>query len=213
MKKKPKAYLKKLNKDKKFFREETNLKRFGFKVFKLSSRFADHTKFGHIRIRKIDPQAPRGSNVIEEYEYLPGNGRAIEEGFNYKLMSRGGAHVLRNLNNDHIRIIENLDTRKLPTGDTVRMAKIEFFIKELKHIDVDLPENLKGWRTKTDIHTFWPQNWNYQKIEQAVKEATENIIFNERNKFRGLTKDGIEIEFYIDNRTKEIQTAYIYLKN
>ena len=91
--------------------------------------------------------------------------------------------MIGNLDNRYVRILENLDTKKLPTGEFVRIARIEFLIEELKHIDTLLPDNLKGWRTKNDIHTFWPQNWSYQKIEQTIIEATENIILNSGNRF------------------------------
>jgi len=37
-----------------------------------------------------------------------------------------------------------------------------------------------------------------------------NITFRQGNKYRGITKQGIEIEFYIDSKTREITTAFIY---
>jgi hypothetical protein len=42
-----------------------------------------------------------------------------------------------------------------------------------------------------------------------VKEASENIIEKEGNRYVGKTKDGIFIEMRVDLKTKEIITAYI----
>ena len=51
-----------------------------------------------------------------------------------------------------------------------------------------------------------------EKIQKVVLEASGNskLIFG--NKYRGITKSGIEIEFYIDEATREITTAYIIFK-
>ncbi len=184
----------------KFLDELYNLKRFGFAKFVVSPRFKGHLEFGHVRVKKLDPQKPRGENIVDEYEYLPGNGLTPESGFSYKI-SVSGAHMLRNLNNDFIRIFENITTRKLPTGETVKIGKIEFWVEELGQ-----------WMAKKDTHTFWPQGWTYKQVEEVIKSSSENIFFNVGNKFRGVSKDGIEVEFYINEITKEIETAYIYFK-
>ncbi|OVE54725.1 EndoU domain-containing protein [Chryseobacterium mucoviscidosis] len=113
----------------------------------------------------------------------------------------GGFHILNKLNNKLVRIAENLGTKVLPTGETVHLAKIEYWIKEMGK-----------WDLKKDTHTFFPSKWDINKIKKVVQEASENITFKQGNKYRGITKQGIEIEFYISPETREITTAYIYFK-
>lgn len=36
-----------------------------------------------------------------------------------------------------------------------------------------------------------------------------NIIFKDRNRYIGITNKGIQIEMWINQKTKEIETAYI----
>ncbi|WP_082498288.1 EndoU domain-containing protein [Chryseobacterium sp. Leaf180] len=74
-------------------------------------------------------------------------------------------------------------------------------------------EELGEFTIKKDKHTFFPKQWDLEKIKRIVKEASENITFSDGNKFQGMTKNGIEIEFFIDKNTREIQTAYIIFKN
>jgi hypothetical protein len=48
--------------------------------------------------------------------------------------------------------------------------------------------------------TFFPKDWSPQKVVDSINEAFENKQFVEgtKNKFRGLTADGLKIEMYID---------------
>lgn len=158
--------------------------------------------YGHVRIQKINPTLPRGSQVVEELEYVPGKGNPpFSPPYQAKVKSVGGSHLLRNLNNQFVRITENIGSYTLKTGETVKQARIEYWIEELGQ-----------WYKKKDIHTFFPQSWDSKKIQQVVSEAAQNIIEFDRQWFHGITKDGIEIEFYIDEATKEIRTAYIHIK-
>lgn len=68
-------------------------------------------------------------------------------------------------------------------------------------------EDTEKWKPKTDIHTFFPSKWDINKIKKVVQEASENITFSDGRKFQGISKEGIEIEFYIDRNTREIKTA------
>ncbi|MCX8533515.1 EndoU domain-containing protein [Chryseobacterium luquanense] len=165
-------------------------------IFIIGRRFEQHIEDGHIRIKKY-----KADNLVEEYEYLASKGgKVAESGFNYS-PTVGGFHILNKLNNKLVRIAENLGTKVLPTGETVRLAKIEYWIKEMGK-----------WVLKKDTHTFFPSKWDINKIKKVVQEASENITFKQGNKYRGITKQGIEIEFYISTETREITTAYIYFK-
>ena len=92
-------------------------------------------------------------------------------------------------------------TRRIPTGETVRITKIEYWVEELN------PPN--KWVYKDTPHTFFPSGWDIEKVKKVVKEATENIIENNGNRYIGTSKEGIRIEFIIDLKTRELQTAYI----
>lgn len=105
------------------------------------------------------------------------------------------------MNNKLVRITENLSTKILPTGETVRLAKIEYWIEEMGR-----------WKLKPDTHTFFPSKWDINKIKKVVQEASANIIEKEGNRYVGISKDGIKIEMYINPKTREIQTAYITFK-
>ncbi|MBL7725398.1 MAG: EndoU domain-containing protein [Chitinophagaceae bacterium] len=180
-------------------------------VLKLSSRFEDHMAHGHIRITVVDGSVPKKlpnrkpnpAYIIEQYEYLPGQGRkknTIHKKYSFRLDGTGGSHFLKNLDNRKVKIIEKIETRKIP-GGTVRIAKIEYWVEELGQ-----------WVLKSDKHTFWPVNWSMEKIKQSVLEAARNITYKKGNKCRGITDNGVEIEFYINEINKEIETAYIYFK-
>lgn len=192
-------------------KKESNFKRFGIRVFKFSSRFIDHIKYGHIRIRVVDGSLPKrladGSpnpNFIKkEYDYLPGNGRtrdSFASPLQPKVQAAGGLHILKNVNNNSVRIVENLGTFKLPSGEIIRKVKLEFWIEETQQ-----------WIPKKGGSTMWPKSWSIEKIQKAILEASENIIENDlaKRKFRGKTEENIEIEFFIDEFSKEIETAYI----
>ncbi|AZA55510.1 EndoU domain-containing protein [Chryseobacterium sp. G0201] len=70
-------------------------------------------------------------------------------------------------------------------------------------------EELGDFKIKKDKHTFFPKEWDLEKIKSVVKEASENITFSDGNKFQGITKNGVKLEFYIDKNTREIHTAFI----
>jgi hypothetical protein len=166
-------------------------------IFIIGRRFEEHIEDGHIRIKKIKTEI-----VIEEYEYLASQGgRAAERGFNYS-PTVGGFHMLSKLNNKLVRIIENLGTKMLPTGETVRLTKIQYWIEEMGR-----------WKEKKDLHTFFPIKWNVNKIKTVVQEACENIIEKEGNRYVGKTKNGILIEMRIDLITREVKTAYIVFRH
>jgi hypothetical protein len=109
-----------------------------------------------------------------------------------------GGHILSELNNKLIQIVENLGTKRLPTGETVRICKVKYWVEELGQ-----------WISKKHPHTFWPSGWDMNKIKQVCTEASENITFRQGNKFEGLSKSGIKIQFYVDEATKQVSTAYI----
>lgn len=166
------------------------------KIFIIGERFEKHIEDGHVRIKKF-----KADNLVDEYEYLASQGgRAAERGFNYS-PSVGGFHILNKLNNSLVRIIANLGTKILPTGETVRLAHIEYWVEEMGR-----------WKLKPDTHTFFPSKWDINKIKKVVQEASANIIEREGNRYVGISKDGIKIEMYINPKTREIQTAYITFK-
>jgi len=108
----------------------------------------------------------------------------ISKPYEYWLSGTGRSHFLKNLDNRKVRIIEKIETRKIPGGETVRIAKIEYWAEELGQ-----------WVLKSDKHTFWPVNWSMEKIKQSVLEAARNITYKKGNKYRGITDNGVEIEF------------------
>lgn len=191
-------------------KENSNLKRFGFKAFKFSSKLINHIKFGHIRVKIVNTNLPKklpngdpNPNFIAEvYEYSIGRGGRLPQNLlpnqAYKIDAVGGAHFLKELDPSIVRIVENIFTKKLPTGETIRQVKLDIFVKELN-----------AWKFKQSPSTMWPKNWSIDKVKHKISEATENIIEYHNRRFVGKTEDGIMIEFYIDILTKEIQTAYI----
>jgi len=185
------------------------------KVFLISKKFEEHIVQGHVKIEIVNAQLPKkilingieqnnASRILEEYEYLLGNGRAkttIKPPYQAKIKSKGGMHVLDNFNKKLIQIYEHVSVEFLPTGEKVLISKIKYWVEELGE-----------FVTKKDKHTFFPKEWDISKIKKVVQEASENITFRQGNKYRGITKQGIEIEFYIDAKSREITTAYIYFK-
>lgn len=79
-----------------------------------------------------------------------------------------------------------------------------------------MPELGEMGKEKITIDVF-PKEWSMEKIQQKILEASGNIIYKGKGRrFRRMTKDDIVIEFYIKDGTgsiREIETAYIYLKN
>lgn len=184
----------------KYLDELVNLQRFGFKIFKFAQEFIEHIVLGHIRLWKMNS---RTGAFVEEIKYVVGQGgAAAENGFSYAIKSVGGSHVINNLNNRFVRIVENLGTYTLKTGETVKKVQLEYWVEELNSW-------VKKSKNLYDEHTFFPNSWDSKKIQETVLEASKNIIENKGTKFIGKTKDGIRIEFYIDDITKEITTAYI----
>jgi hypothetical protein len=64
-----------------------------------------------------------------------------------------------------------------------------------------------GGIAKDHPSTFFPKDWNRIKVLNSIKEAYGNKINVTRNKFRGTTSNGMEIEMYLDAQGKII-TAY-----
>ena len=137
---------------------------------------------------------------LREYTYFLGEGYppSTFPGLQAARKSEGGFHLLSEIRDKTIRIVENVATRRIPAGETVRITKIEYWVEELQQ-----------WVLKKDKHTFFPSGWDIEKVKKVVKEATENIIENNGNRYIGTSKEGIRIEFIIDLKTRELQTAYI----
>jgi hypothetical protein len=183
------------------------------KVFIIGRHFLEHIEQGHISIQILDPRAAvniisatgerikNPARLIREYAYTVGRGSppTTFRGFQASWKSVGGSHLLSKLDNRLINIVENIGTRVIATGESVRFAKIDYWVEELGK-----------WVRKDEIHTFFPRRWDINKVQEVVKEATQNIVFKNGNKYRGITKKGVEIEFYIDEITRELQTAYIH---
>lgn len=182
-------------------------------VFVLGRKFDEHIEKGHITIQIVNGKLPKKIKVkgklqpnpdyiVEEYRYLLGEGRSqssITPPYQARIKGSGGSHIITKINNQLIRIVES-GTHVLPSGETIRIATIKYWIEE-KRI----------WKLKDDIHTFFPSKWNLEKIKSVVKEATQNAKCISGNKYIGKTKDGIMIEFYIDLKTRDVITAYIKL--
>lgn len=106
-------------------------------------------------------------------------------------------HNLNNLNK-YVRLKGELKLLgKLPTGEKVYEGMVEFYISELKQ-----------W-SKAKKSTFFPKKWSESKIRAVIQEASMNIIYRDRNRYIGKTKNGIQIEFRLNLDTREIETAFI----
>lgn len=184
-------------------------------IFILGQRFEEHMLKGHIKIEIVNGQLPtkvlingieqpNPSRILEEYEYLLGKGRVkstIKPPYQARIKAKGGMHMLKNFNKNLIQIYDHIKVEFLPTGEKVLISKIKYWVEEIGEFVV-----------KKDKHTFFPKEWDINKIKKVVQEASGNITFKQGTKYRGITKEGIEIEFYIDSKTREITTAYIYFK-
>jgi len=89
-------------------------------------------------------------------------------------------------------------------------AKIEVFDEDLYEIQKNsssIDDINKGWKKKKTNSSMFPDYWSEEEIKKAIVEAYDNngrgIItrIDDRNKPHkiGYTKDGIPIEFYLDN--------------
>jgi hypothetical protein len=159
---------------------------------------AKHINYGEIRIQKINPKLSKKDpkRVLEVYSYTPKNGKIGKTGVQYKSIV-GGMHNLNNLNR-YVRLVGKLElVGKLPSGEKVYKGIVEFWIKEQKKWSIP----------KTS--TFFPKKWSEGKIRKVIEEASMNITFKDRNRYIGITNEGIQIEMWINQKTKEIETAYI----
>ena len=159
---------------------------------------AQHVNYGHVRIKKINPKLPKTDpkRIVEEYKYTPKRGKKGGGKFNYQIIV-GGMHNLNNLNK-YVRLKGELKLLgKLPTGEKVYEGMVEFYISELKQ-----------W-SKAKKSTFFPKAWSENKIRTVIQEASMNIVYRDRNRYIGKTKNGIQIEFRLNLNTKEIETAFI----
>ncbi|WEK69008.1 MAG: EndoU domain-containing protein [Candidatus Chryseobacterium colombiense] len=182
-------------------------------VFILGRKFDEHIEVGHITIEIVNSKIPKKIKVkgklrpnpdyiIEEYKYILGKGRSqssIKPPYQARIKGSGGSHIIGKINNQFVRIVESA-THVIPSGETIRIATIKYWIEE-KRI----------WKLKDDIHTFFPSNWNLEKIRHVVNEASGNIIEKQGNRVVGKTKNGIKIEMRIDLETREVLTAYIVI--
>ncbi|GEM_PF-6817136 len=167
-----------------------------FKIYTLTT--TQHINYGHIRIKKINPKLPKNNpkRIIEEYKYTPKRGKQGGGKFNYQIIV-GGMHNLNYLNK-YVRLNGELKLLgKLPTGEKVYKGMVEFYISELKQ-----------W-SKSKESTFFPKKWSKNKIQSVIKEASMNIILRDGNRYIGITKNGIQIEFRLNLDTREIETAFI----
>ncbi len=200
--------------------ELVNLKRFGFERFTFAKRFDNHIEFGHIRVEVVNsnlpttlPDGSKNPNFIAEaYQYVVGKGGRtsadILNNQSFRIKAWGGSHFLKNIDNVTVRLATppnkleqltgNFGTFKLSTGEIVRKVQLEYFIKETN-----------TWKLKKDPTTMWPRSWDIEKVKNIVKEATENVTDVKGRVFKGLTKDGYKVEFWINKQTKEIDTAYL----
>ncbi len=97
----------------------------------------------------------------------------------------------------------------LPDGTVIYKANIEFRVKELDQFNPNGTLKKEGWKGKTEPSTYFPSNWDDNKVAEVVADAYSNAIFSGR-KWVGTTSDGVTIEGYIDNLTnKNITSAYI----
>ena len=159
---------------------------------------AQHINFGEVRIQVINPKLPKNDpkRIIEEYSYTPKRGKTGKSKAQYKA-TVGGMHNLNNLNR-YVRLKGELELAgKLPTGEKVYKGLVEFYVKELKQ-----------W-SKAKPSTFFPKKWSEEKIKKVIEEASMNIVKKKGNKYIGLSKDKIQIEMWVNEKTKEIETAYI----
>ena len=169
------------------------------KVFRLLPNQLNHILKGEIRISKIDA---RTGAVIEEYTYTPGSGGILpEKGFNYKVKTAGGLHQEKFIDGINSKIIGTKRLKgKLPTGEEIFEADIEFFVKELN-----------AWKQKSNPSTFFPDSWGEDKIQSVIKEASENLIEVNGRNYTGVTSNGIKIEFWKSSNSDEIESAWIKL--
>ena len=58
--------------------------------------------------------------------------------------------------------------------------------------------------------TFFPDNWTAQQKVDAMNEAYNNRkpVANTRNTYEGITKEGIIMEMYIDENTKQVISSF-----
>lgn len=163
---------------------------------------ASHINYGEVTITKVNSRLPKNDPkwIVEKYSYRPGSGVKSKSGFNY-LVNPSGMHNFNNLNK-FVRLVgKPILKGKLPSGAKVYECEVEFFVKEIN-----------GWKRKDTISTFFPKSWTKTKIRKVVEEAMQNIHIVDRNRRIGITKDGTEIEFWINLQTREVETAYIIFK-
>jgi hypothetical protein len=160
-----------------------------------------HILKGEVRIQKIDSRNPK--NVVDKYSYVPGDNylaQIPEKGFSYRVVV-GGAHHERHINGVDIMIDKYTSSFTLHTGEKVRNAIINIWVKELGRM-----------MEKEDETTLFPIGWSDEFIEQKIIEASKNVIFTKGRRHRGITIEGYFIEFYSDPTNTLIETAYLIEK-
>lgn len=193
-------------------RELYNLKRFGFRVFNLSNEGLEHIEHGNVRVQIVNGQKPKllpdkspnPEFIVDDYTYLPGNGKSAPMApLQARHKAVGGLHMLRTFADKTVRVSKVIRGYILKTGEGGIVAEIEFWVEELGK-----------WVRKKDPSTMFPKGWDMQKIQEKILEATENIKSYKGRFFRGVTKDGIEIEIIVDGTgdIRQIETAYIYIE-
>jgi len=74
---------------------------------------------------------------------------------------------------------------------------------------VDVRATNGNWIPKTRQSTFFPRNWNDEKILREVENAFRNRVHTSGNTYRGLSSEGITIEMYLKtDGTREIISAF-----
>lgn len=196
------------------------------KIKGFASDFDNHMQFLEVKVHKIDGTVPKyltdsqGNLILlngkkqlnpnftkETYTYFAGStrGKSIAEISPYKARVEKvtGLHLYPAAKTN-IRIAEVIETKTIASGQKAIVAKVEAFIDELG-----------AWKAKTGgkgRSTLFPKNWSFTKIKRSTLEASKNIIFKEGNKCVGKSRDGILIEFWI-NDSKQMINSYPVLSS
>ena len=113
-------------------------------------------------------------------------------------------------------------TKQLPTPENYPRgfydAEIKVFDKELyktqRKIKDPRPDSELGWKKKSS--TMFPNGWSELKIRQAILEAAENQVLK-KDKYGnpvkvGYTKEGIPLEFRVDNSPPSVFPNFDFKK-
>lgn len=188
--------------DAKTFIDELIILRSHSKPRQFSVNYEDHVLRGEIEIRIIHNNNKK--NVKETYKYATGKGGKNADQITPPWQAKvdvSGVHSHRYIDNKNLKISSIDDVKKLHTGESIEIVQIEFYIKELGK-----------WKKKKDPSTMWPKSWSINKIQQVTKEASENIRWSYKSKYRGISKEGYEVEFF-STSDGIVDNAYLLMDN